>query len=168
MRIRNLTLDGLSFPHEYRNQQAARRSVLETILAGGGSPQPGQRPGIMILPSTIAILETVKKALHKVLRDNGVFEGSDSDFGSGPAVQTPKDVRMFIYNPLRLTAVAEAPRSAIDTPIEKHQDLTLLVDHGRIQMHAIDDQGCPWRRPRGGGDWSRGETDTRRKPSEAA
>jgi hypothetical protein len=60
----------------------------------------------------------------------------------------------FIHEPLRLTAVIDAPQPAIDEIISRHDALAALVDTGWIQMHSLDADGDLWRR-RGQDNWLR-------------
>jgi uncharacterized protein YbcC (UPF0753/DUF2309 family) len=53
---------------------------------------------------------------------------------------------------LRLVAVIDAPQSAIDRIISRHEGLAGLVENGWIQIHALDAEGEIWRR-RGQASW---------------
>ena len=168
---RSLTLDGNSFLHEYRHQQDVNYRVLETILTG-----PLVAAGWITLQYYGSIVDTRhfgsgNKTLHDGLCGIGVVDEVAVDPRCDlHAHALPRGRRFIIDEPLRLTAVIEAPRAAIDAIIQKHQNLALLVDNGWIQMHAIDAQRRLWRRPRGGGEWTRIETESaaRGKQSEAA
>ncbi len=154
-RTRGLSLEGRSFLHEYRHQDDNDYGVLETILTAP-----------LVVASWITLQyygSTVDnrcfgsgdKTLHNVVSGIGVLEGVGGDLRSGLPMQSLHDGQDYIHEPLRLSAVIEAPRAAIDRIVEKHEDLARLVDNGWIQMHAIDDAGALWRRPRGGGNWVR-------------
>ena len=145
VRTRRLTLEGRSFLHDYREAEDRDHSVLETILTAP-----------LVVASWVTLQyygSTVDnrhfgsgdKTLHNVVGGIGVLEGMSGGLRSGLPLQSVHNGREFVHEPLRLTAIVEASRSAIDRIIDKHGPLSQLVDNGWIQLHAID-EGAIWRR----------------------
>jgi uncharacterized protein YbcC (UPF0753/DUF2309 family) len=55
---------------------------------------------------------------------------------------------------MRLTALFEAPIEAMNSVIEKHEGLRALLDHGWMNLYALDEQGVVWKRYCGEGEWA--------------
>jgi uncharacterized protein YbcC (UPF0753/DUF2309 family) len=156
-RTRNLTPDGQRLLHEYRHEQDRNYSVLYSILTG-----PLLAAGWRALEFYGASVDdrhfsSSESDWHNLLP--GSVTGRQAGFGlnRGAPGNSLNDDRRFPQEPLRLTAVVEAPQCAIDAIIKQHLNLELLVENGWIQMHALDAQGRLWRR-RGSRDWARIET----------
>jgi uncharacterized protein YbcC (UPF0753/DUF2309 family) len=168
VRTRSLALDGRCFLHDYRETDDPDHAVLETLLTAP-----------LVVASWITLqyyASTVDnrhfgsgdKTLHNVVGGIGVLEGMGGGLRSGLPMQSLHNGREFVHEPLRLTAVVEACRHAIDDILDKHESLSQLVDNGWIQLHALD-QGAVWRRD-SGGRWGRllEQPSTRTDRSEAA
>lgn len=93
------------------------------------------------------------KVLHNVVGTLGVLEGNGGDLRTGLPWQSVHDGEKLIHEPLRLNVVIEAPIEAINTVIEKHEQVRALVDNGWLHLFAVDEGGRIAARYRGGCEW---------------
>ncbi len=153
-RTRQLSLEGRSFLHNYSADSDPQFKVLETILTAPlvvaswitlqyyGSTVDNRRFG------------SGDKTLHNVVGGIGVLEGVGGDLRSGLPMQSLHNGTEFVHEPLRLTAIIEAPRAAVNDIISRHESLRELVDNEWIQLHVLDKRGQLWRRRPGGAEWA--------------
>ena len=92
------------------------------------------------------------KAIHNVVGQFGVFEGNGGDIMTGLPWQSVHDGERFQHEPLRLLVIVEAPRSAVERIVKKHDKVHDLVTNGWLSLIALDD-GCCYRFS-SGSDWT--------------
>lgn len=79
------------------------------------------------------------KILHNVVGGTlGVFEGNGGDLRIGLAKQSLHDGQRWVHEPLRLTAIIEAPQARIARILQKHVLLRQLIDNGWLHLWQID------------------------------
>ena len=82
------------------------------------------------------------KLLHNVVGGNlGVFEGNGGDLRIGLSRQSLHDGVRWIHDPLRLTVVIDAPKSAIEQVLEKHAAVRQLVTNGWLHLWRFEQDG---------------------------
>jgi uncharacterized protein YbcC (UPF0753/DUF2309 family) len=79
------------------------------------------------------------KVLHNVVGGRlGVFEGNGGDLRIGLPLQSLHDGKTLRHTPLRLSVFIEAPKSAIDGILLKHEVVRKLVDNAWIYLFQIN------------------------------
>ncbi len=138
-RTRHMNLGGRSFLHDYDWRADADLKVIELIMTAP-----------MVVTNWINLqyhASTVdnrrygsgNKVLHNVVGGRlGVFEGNGGDLRIGLPLQSLHDGRTLRHTPLRLSVFIEAPRSMIDTIIERHAVVRDLVGNGWVHLLRID------------------------------
>lgn len=87
------------------------------------------------------------KVLHNVVGGSiGVLEGNNGDLRVGLALQSLHDGTRWLHEPVRLTVVIEAPRSAIDQVVREHQIVSDLVEHGWLFVTQLEPDGTLYER----------------------
>jgi uncharacterized protein YbcC (UPF0753/DUF2309 family) len=151
-RTRHLDLAGRAFLHDYRWEQDTDGSVLELILTA-----PMVVTHWINLQYYVSTVDNRRygsgnKVLHNVVGGRlGVFEGNGGDLRIGLPMQSLHDGRRWRHEPLRLSVFVEAPRSAIDAVLEKHEQVRNLVEGGWLHLFEIDAQDGVVRARRRGG-----------------
>ncbi len=138
-------LGGSTFLHDYawRDDEAQDFAVLELILTAPvvvASWINLQYYGSTVAPEHFG---SGNKLLHNVVGGMGVFEGNAGVLRGGLAWQSVHDGERFVHEPLRLTVVVEAPRSAIDDILARHDEVRTLFDRGWITLIVLDSEGRP-------------------------
>jgi len=149
-------LGGRAFLHEYRWQDDEGFKVLELIMTAPmvvanwinmqyyGSVVDNQRFG------------SGNKVLHNVVGGAiGVLEGNGGDLRVGLPLQSLHDGQRWVHEPLRLSVFIEAPESAIEDVIDRHETVRQLVDNGWLHLLRIGEDGAVSRRLHAG-DWEHG------------
>lgn len=129
-RTRGVKLGGRSFLHDYDHHKDPDNSLLELIMTAPmvvthwinmqyyASTVDNQRYG------------SGNKLLHNVVGGRlGVFEGNGGDLRIGLAWQSIHDGANYRHEPLRLTVVIDAPATAIEAVIAKHDLVRNLVNN---------------------------------------
>ena len=93
------------------------------------------------------------KTLHNVVGGVGVLEGTGGDLRVGLPSQSLYFGDRLVHEPVRLHALIEAPTEAIDTLLDKHDNVRELVRNGWIHLFAVLEGGKRIARCTAGGDW---------------
>jgi uncharacterized protein len=137
---RHLDLKGRSFLHEYRHREDEGFRVLELIMT---APMVVTHwINFQYYASTVdnPRYGSGNKVLHNVVGGHiGVFEGNGGDLRIGLPLQSLHDGNRWIHTPLRSSVFIEAPRTAIDSILDKHAHVRDLVSNGWIFLFQIDD-----------------------------
>jgi uncharacterized protein YbcC (UPF0753/DUF2309 family) len=153
-RTRNISLDGRAFLHDYDWRQDVDFGVLEQIMTAP-----------LVVASWINMqyygsavdnhnFGSGNKTLHNVVAGLGVLEGFGGDLRVGLPWQSVHDGENLVHDPLRLTAVIEAPVQAINAVIAKHENLRNLLDNGWLHLCAMDARGVARNWYSGNGVWA--------------
>jgi uncharacterized protein len=145
-------LGGRAFLHEYVWQQDEGFRVLELIMTAPmvvanwinmqyyGSVVDNRRFG------------SGNKVLHNVVGGAiGVLEGNSGDLRLGLSMQSLRDGRRWMHEPVRLSVFIEAPQAPIEGVITGHQMVRELVDNGWLHLLRIGADDTVYRRLPGGG-----------------
>jgi hypothetical protein len=140
-RTQHLDFGGRSFLHSYKWEMDKNFSVLELIMTAP-----------MVVTSWISLqyyASTVdnkhfgsgNKTLHNVTSGIGVLEGFTGDLRVGLPMQSVHDGEQYQHEPLKLNVIIEAPISAMNQILEKHQSVKNLCDNGWIFLLRLDENG---------------------------
>jgi uncharacterized protein YbcC (UPF0753/DUF2309 family) len=157
LRTAQMDLGGRAFLHEYVWEKDNGFAILELIMTAPmvvanwinmqyyGSVVDNKRFG------------SGNKVLHNVTGGAiGVLEGNGGDLRVGLPLQSLHDGRRWVHEPLRLSVFIEAPESAIDDIIVRHELVRQLVENNWLHLFRIDESGGVHRRVYRGG-WKRAE-----------
>lgn len=148
-------LEGRAFLHSYDWRADPDGSSLEVILTAP-----------LIVAEWINLqyyLSTVDnrrfgsgdKVIHNVVGKLGVMQGNQSDLRIGLPLQSVSDGEQPVHEPLRLTAVVQAPRDRLGRIVRRHESVRRLVDNEWITLVALDPCDDTSYRYRPGGEWHR-------------
>ncbi len=149
-RTRGVDLGGRAFLHDYDAGSDPDGAVLELILTA---------PLVVATwINTQYYASTVDndrfgagdKALHNVVSRHGVMLGNRSDLRTGLPWQSVHDGERFVHEPLRLTAIVEAPRARIARILSANDGIRTLVENGWIELIAWDGDTDTFARWQGG------------------
>jgi uncharacterized protein YbcC (UPF0753/DUF2309 family) len=137
-RSRDINLRGRVFLHEYRSDRDPDGAVLEAIMT---APMlVANWINMQYYASTVdnRLYGSGNKVLHNVVGGRlGVFEGNGGDLRIGLPLQSLHDGRALRHTPLRLSVLIEAPQSAIDAILRKHEVVRNLVRNGWLHLFQI-------------------------------
>jgi uncharacterized protein YbcC (UPF0753/DUF2309 family) len=152
LRTRQVDLEGRVFLHEYDWRADRDFQTLELILTA--PLVVAAWINLQYFGSTVnnRVFGSGNKVLHNVAGNFGVLEGNGGDLKVGLPWQSVHDGTRFVHEPVRLTAVVEAPLEAIATVIARHEGVRQLVEHRWIHLYAMKD-GDVSHRYAGGGTW---------------
>ncbi len=149
-RTRGLDLGGRAFLHDYDPDADPEGSVLELILTAP-----------LVVASWINLqyyasttdnerFGSGDKTLHNVVGRLGVQLGNRSDLQVGLPWQSVHDGEGLAHEPMRLTAIVEAPRSRIEAVLDGHADVRRSLENGWIHLIAWDPEAGSFHRFQGG------------------
>jgi len=133
-RTTGLDLGGRTFLHDYEHAQDTELKVLELIMTAP-----------MIVTSWINLqyfasavdnraFGSGNKQIHNVTGQLGVLLGNGGDLMTGLPWQSVWDGTKLQHEPLRLLVLIEAPRTAVQSIIEKHAMVRDLVSNGWLNL----------------------------------
>lgn len=137
----NKDLDGRAFLHSYDWQDDEGFSTLELILTAPvvvASWISLQYYGSSVAPKMFG---GGNKLIHNVVGGIGVIQGNSGQLRPGLPIQAVHDGEKLVHEPLRLSVMIEAPRSAIIDVLEKHPAVRELFDNGWLHLFTLD-EGC--------------------------
>jgi uncharacterized protein YbcC (UPF0753/DUF2309 family) len=137
-RTAGLPLDGRTFLHSYEHARDPDLKVLELILTAP-----------MVVTSWINLqyyasavdnraFGSGNKLIHNVTGQLGVLLGNGGDLMTGLPLQSVSDGVELRHEPLRLLVLVEAPRSAVQTILDRHPGVRDLVSHGWLTLMVHD------------------------------
>ncbi|GAB4253793.1 MAG: DUF2309 domain-containing protein [Methylomicrobium sp.] len=137
-RTRRVKLNGRAFLHNYDFNQDADGSILELIMTA--PLVVASWINLQYYASTIdnRLFGSGNKVLHNVVGTIGVLEGNGGDLRSGLPWQSLHDGYKFVHEPVRLSVFIEAPRSAIEAVIAKHESVSQLTDNQWLHLFSIE------------------------------
>lgn len=153
-RSKCLKLEGRAFLHDYDWRHDKDFGVLELVMTA--PLVVANWISLQYYGSTVdnRIFGSGDKTLHNVVGSLGVFEGNGGDLRVGLPWQSLHDGERLVHEPMRLTALIEAPVDAMNLVLQKHEGLGALLNNGWMNLYAIDEQGIVCRRYCGGGEWA--------------
>lgn len=140
-RTKGMNLRGKSFLHDYDWNSDTEFKILESIMTAP-----------MVVTSWINLqyyasttdnqhFGAGNKTLHNVTSGIGVLEGSGGDLRIGLPLQSVHNGKHFEHLPQRLNVVIDAPLDAINSILEKHENIRQLCDNTWIILHRLDESG---------------------------
>lgn len=138
-RTSGLNLEGRTFMHSYDFHKDPGFKVLELIMTAP-----------MIVTNWINMqyyASTVdnqnfgsgNKTIHNVVGRFGIFQGNGGDLMTGLPWQSVHDGKQYQHDPLRLLVIIEAPRDAILDIIQRHPNVSNLVNNGWLSLVSLDE-----------------------------
>ncbi len=138
---RNLNLDGRAFLHEYHVDQDPQFAQLEKILTAPLLVMNWINLQYYASVTTPDKFGSGNKLLHNVVGGHiGVFEGNGGDLRIGLSKQSVHDGSQYRHQPVRLSVFIQAPQSAIEAIINKHQDVAFLINNGWLFLYHVDNK----------------------------
>lgn len=136
---RGLDLKGRTFLHSYEHSKDQENAVLEIIMTA--PLVVAQWINMQYYLSTVDndVFGSGSKVLHNVVGDFGVMRGASGDLQLGlpwQSVMAADGTRE--HEPMRLLALIQAPREAIDQVLAKHQSLADLVKNRWLRLVALE------------------------------
>ncbi|EED36588.1 conserved hypothetical protein [Luminiphilus syltensis NOR5-1B] len=151
---RSKNLEGRAFLHSYDYRDDPDFSVLELIMT---APMVvASWINLQYYGSTVdnRVFGSGDKTLHNVVGHSiGVLEGNGGDLRVGLSKQSVHDGQRYIHEPMRLSVFIAAPIVAINTIIERHENIKNLVDNGWLNLFALYEDGDIVARYRGNLEW---------------
>lgn len=140
-KTRTVNFGGRTFLHEYEFSQDEDLHILEAIMTAP-----------MVVTSWINLqyyASTVdhkhfgagSKTLHNVTAGIGVMEGSSGDLRIGLPLQSIHNGTHFEHQPQRLQVIIDAPATAINRILKKHESIRNLFDNRWIYLLRLDESG---------------------------
>ncbi|WP_233206797.1 putative inorganic carbon transporter subunit DabA [Caulobacter sp. FWC2] len=139
-RTRGLDLDGAVFLHDYDAKRDPDFAQLEAILTAPVVVASWINLAYFGAQLAPEIYGGGDKLLHNVVGGFAVGEGRRLDPRPGipwQSLRAEKD----IHQPRRLVVVADAPRQALTTILDRHPDLKAWFSNGWISLAALDEEG---------------------------
>lgn len=152
-RTRQVKLNGRVFLHNYDVKQDSDGSILELIMTA--PLVVASWINLQYYASTVdnRLFGSGNKVLHNVVGTIGVLEGNGGDLRAGLPWQSLHDGCKFVHEPVRLSVFIEAPRSAIDAVIVKHEAVRQLTDNQWLHLFSIENDGNSYFRYLGQNRW---------------
>lgn len=135
-----IDLGGKTFLNSYHWQADKGFQTLELLLTA--PVVVGSWINLQYYASTVApdVFGAGNKLLHTIAGNIGVFEGNHWNLRGGLPLQSVYDGKKFVHHPLRLQVFVEAPRTAIDDILSRHESIGNPVKNEWIHLIAIDNQ----------------------------
>jgi len=150
-RTRGLDLGGRAFLHDYDAEEDPEGAVLELVLTAPLVVASWINLQYYASTTDNEVFGCGDKALHNVVGRHGVVSGNRSDLRVGLPWQSVHDRRAPVHEPLRLTAVVEAPIARIEEVLSRHPDLRETLENGWVHLLAWDADDGSFRRFRAQG-----------------
>jgi len=131
-------LQGRAFLHSYDWQSDQGFGTLELILTAPvvvASWISLQYYGSSIAPEAFG---GGNKLIHNVVGGIGVVQGNGGILRPGLPWQTVHNGTKLVHEPLRLSVLIEAPRTAIADVLARHDGLRALFDNGWLHLFALE------------------------------
>ncbi|MFO0707480.1 MAG: putative inorganic carbon transporter subunit DabA, partial [Nitrospira sp.] len=148
-------LEGRSFLHSYDYRIDPDGKLLEVIMT---APLiVAEWINLEYYFSTVApeMFGSGSKVYHNVTGRIGVMSGNMSDLRMGLPRQSLLNGHRPYHEPMRLTAVIEAPRTVVDTIVQRQPLLKQLFTHRWIKLVVLDPVDRASYRMNGGEGWGR-------------
>lgn len=136
---KDLELEGRCFLHSYRWEEDEAGKSLETILTAPMVVAEWINTQYFFSTLNNITYGSGSKITHNITGKFGVMQGNGSDLMQGLPLQSVNTTDDISYHEaIRLQVVVYAPRSRIDSIIEKHVILQTLIFNHWVNLVAID------------------------------
>lgn len=144
---KELNLDGRCFLHSYKWEEDEAGKSLETILTAPMVVAEWINTQYFFSTLNNIAYGSGSKITHNVIGKFGIMQGNSSDLMQGLPLQSVNTTDDHCYHEaMRLQAIVYAPRSRIDSNIEKQSILQTLIFNHWVILVAIDPlDGKPYR-----------------------
>ncbi len=145
-RTRTLDLEGRVFLHDYDAARDENGEVLRLILTA--PLVVASWINLQYYASTVdnGVFGSGNKVLHNVVGRHGVMLGNRGDLRPGLPWQSLHDGSRFVHEPMRLTAIVEAPRTLIERILHEQPEVAELVENDWLRLLAWEpDAGAFYR-----------------------
>jgi uncharacterized protein YbcC (UPF0753/DUF2309 family) len=151
---RGLDLKGRVFLHDYDYRADADGQLLELILTA--PLVVASWINLQYFASTVCPdrFGSGTKVLHNIAANIGVYVGNGGDLRTGLPLESLHDGQRWVHEPLRLTALIQAPTAMIDQVINRHKIVEHLLDNQWLHLIAISASGRRFQRYTGEKQWS--------------
>ena len=150
-RTYGIDLEGRCFLHDYHADRDPEGQVLELILT---APMVvASWINLQYFASTVdnETFGSGSKTIHNVVGRHGIISGNGGDLRVGLPFQSVHDGERYAHEPLRLTALIEAPEARIADILARNDGVRALIENQWISLLSIDpDSGVVSRWTRGG------------------
>ncbi|MDJ0849401.1 MAG: DUF2309 domain-containing protein [Myxococcota bacterium] len=137
-RTHGVDLGGRTFLHDYDPASDSDGRVLELILTAPLVVASWINLQYYASTTDNDVFGSGNKALHNVVGRHGVQLGNRSDLQVGLPWQSVHDGSGYVHEPMRLTAIVEAPLVRIGAILGAHPELRESIENGWIQLLAWD------------------------------
>ena len=128
-------LDGRSFLHDYEPGQDRDGRILEALMTGPMLVAHWINWQYHASTCDPDRLGSGNKLLHNVVGGAlGVFEGNGGDLRIGLTRQSLHNGRQWVHEPVRLTVIVDAPKTAIESVIGKHDVVRHLLANAWMHL----------------------------------
>ena len=137
-RTRGIDLEGRCFLHDYHADRDPEGQVLELILT---APMVvASWINLQYFASTVdnETFGAGSKTIHNVVGRHGIVSGNGGDLRVGLPFQSVHDGERYAHEPLRLTALIEAPEARIAEILERNEGVRALIENQWISLLSID------------------------------
>ena len=140
-RTQGLDLGGRVFLHSYDHHTDGDGSVLELIMSA--PVVVASWINLQYFASTVnnQHFGSGNKTIHNVVGTLGIWQGNSGDLQVGLPLQSVHDGQNWRHEPLRLSVVIEAPRSALNRVIAMNQGVRELLENGWVHLFAMEEGG---------------------------
>lgn len=143
---RGVKLDGRVFMHSYDWLEDPDLKALEIILTAPGQVMEWINMGYYFSTVDNAVFGAGNKIYHNVVGRVGVMLGTQSDLRIGLGWQSVMNGEEPYHEPMRLFLIVEAPRSRIETLIQRHPILQRFYHNRWVHLVALErDEGVFYR-----------------------
>lgn len=140
---RGVELDSRSFLHTYDASLDGDGRVLEQIMT---APMiVANWINMQYYASTVdpAHFGSGSKTIHNVVGRFGILSGNGGDLQTGMPWQSVHNGEGYQHTPLRLQVVIAAPRTRVDSIIQRHETVANLVTNGWLHLVVVEsDEKC--------------------------
>jgi uncharacterized protein YbcC (UPF0753/DUF2309 family) len=151
---KKLNLDGRCFLHSYEWSEDKEGKSLEIILTAPMVVAEWINTQYFFSTLNNIAYGSGSKITHNVTGKFGIMQGNSSDLMQGLPLQSVNTTDDHSYHePMRLQVIVHAPRSRIDSIIEKHAILQTLLFNQWVILVAVDPADSTSYRLTGKADW---------------
>jgi uncharacterized protein YbcC (UPF0753/DUF2309 family) len=134
-----LDLDGRSFLHSYDWRTDPDGDALEGIMTGPMVVTQWINTQYYFATVDNAVYGSGSKVTHNPVGNVGVYQGNGGDLMAGLPLQSLLSADDELYHqPLRLSAVINAPVERVTEFLAEHDELTGLLDNGWLSLTVVD------------------------------
>ena len=135
----DIDFDGRSFLHSYDWSTDPEGQALEAIMAGPMVVTQWINTQYYFATVDTAVYGSGSKVTHNPVGNIGVYQGNGGDLMTGLPLQSVMAADDEPYHqPLRLSAVIHAPVDQVTEILQRHDELTTLLDNGWLSLTVVD------------------------------